>query len=77
MSFALPSSPASNPEVVKMPVPIILEITSAVALKKPIWRNSPGDLETACSCGLGIRGLLPILCQRPSQPKLPTAVSRN
>jgi hypothetical protein len=29
-----------NPVVVKMPVPIMLETTSAVALKNPSWRTS-------------------------------------
>ena len=30
-----------NPVVAKMPVPTMLEITSAVALTKPSWRRSP------------------------------------
>jgi len=42
MSRALPRSPAINPVNPKMPVPTMLEITSAVALKKPSWRSSPG-----------------------------------
>ena len=39
---ALPRSPAMKPVEAKMPVPTMLEITSAVALKKPSCRNRPG-----------------------------------
>src|ERR1035438_1680869 len=39
---ALPRSPAMNPVVAKIPVPTILEMTSAVALKNPICRSKPG-----------------------------------
>ena len=42
-----------KPVVAKMPVPTMLEITSAVALKKPSWRSNPG-LEI-CDCVWGMR----------------------
>jgi hypothetical protein len=32
-----------KPVVPKIAVPTMLEITSAVALKKPSWRNSPAE----------------------------------
>src|SRR5260221_2619766 len=41
-----PRSPARNPVVVKMPVPIMLEKTSAVALTSVIWRSN-GAVEVA------------------------------
>ena len=44
-----------KPVVVKMPVPTMLEITSAVALKKPSCRNSPGL--PVCIWMLGIEDL--------------------
>src|SRR5438477_1482154 len=37
-----PRSPARNPVLVKIPVPIMLEITSAVALTTPNWRRRAG-----------------------------------
>src|SRR5436190_1713837 len=36
-----PRSLARNPVPVKIPVPTILETTSAVALTRPSWRSSP------------------------------------
>jgi hypothetical protein len=38
-SGADPSCPARKPEVVRIPVPIMFEITSAVALPIPSWRR--------------------------------------
>jgi hypothetical protein len=43
MSPLVPRSPAMNPVVAKMPVPTMFEITSAVALKNPSCRRSPGS----------------------------------
>src|SRR5215471_5809305 len=37
-----PSWPARNPVLVKMPVPIMFDTTSAVALTTPSWRRSAG-----------------------------------
>src|SRR3954469_14330804 len=42
MIQALPRSAAMYPVIPKMPVPTILEMTSAVALNRPSWRSSPG-----------------------------------
>src|SRR5690242_12497202 len=42
MRLGEPRSPARNPVVPKIPAPIMLEITSAVALTIPSWRSRPG-----------------------------------
>ena len=42
-----PRSPAMKPVVVKIPVPTMLETTSAVALKNPNCRRSGDDLGSA------------------------------
>ena len=63
--LALPSSPAMNPVVAKMPVPTMLEITSAVALKKPSCRSSPGL--RPCVFRLAIRDLEPYYATGPGQ----------
>src|ERR1700674_1826689 len=40
--LAEPRSPARNPVVPKIPMPIMLETTSAVALITPSWRRRAG-----------------------------------
>src|SRR5580698_4567713 len=58
----VPNCPARNPVVVKMPVPIMLEITSASALTTPSCRSSAG-LDVI---GLdAIMSRLYLLCPRP------------
>src|SRR3982751_5373788 len=65
MSFAEPRSAARNPVDVKMPWPTILEITKAVALRRPSWRRSEGRSAARLSgAKLRVEDTTRILCER-------------
>jgi hypothetical protein len=56
-----------NPVVPKMTMPTMLEMTSAVALKKPICRSRAGLATGVCVLGIGNLAVrLPGLCCRPA-----------
>src|SRR6266545_341566 len=66
MRRALPRSAAMNPVVAKMPVPTMLEMTSAVALKNPICLSKPG--RDPCDLRVGIPRPGYILCRMRTLP---------
>src|SRR3569832_1654599 len=55
MRSAEPSWAARNPVPVKIPVPIMLETTRAVALTNPNWRSSAGRVGVELDMGLGAK----------------------